>query len=103
AVAFGLREGQAPDRFQVGLGALSLLSGVAEECPVLCVIDDAQWVDRGSARACAFVARWLLAEGVVILFAARERGEEFAGLPELMVEGLADGDARRRPARGFST
>jgi DNA-binding CsgD family transcriptional regulator len=94
AVAFGLREGQAPDRFQVGLGALSLLSGVAEECPVLCVIDDAQWLDRGSARALAFVARRLLAEGVVMLFAAREPGEEFAGLPELMVEGLADADAR---------
>ena len=94
AVAFGLREGQAPDRFQVGLAALSLLSEAAEERPLLCVIDDAQWLDRASAQALAFVARRLLAEGVVMLFAAREPGEEFAGLPELIVEGLGNADAR---------
>src|SRR5689334_13957008 len=94
AVAFGLREGPAPDRFLVGLAALGLLSEAADECPLLCVIDDAQWLDRASARALAFVARRLLAEGVVMLFAAREPGDELAGLPELVVEGLGDADAR---------
>jgi DNA-binding CsgD family transcriptional regulator len=103
AVAFGLREGPAPDPFQVGLAVLSLLSEAAEQRPLLCVIDDAQWLDRASARALAFVARRLLAESVVMLFAAREPGEEFAGLPELLVEGLGDADARellRAAARG---
>ena len=83
-----------PDRFFVGLAVLGLLSEVAEERPLLCVIDDAQWLDRASAQALAFVARRLLAESVVMLFAAREPSDEFAGLPELVVEGLGDADAR---------
>jgi DNA-binding CsgD family transcriptional regulator len=92
-VAFGLNTGATPDRFLVGLAALSLLSEVAEQQPLLCVIDDAQWLDRASAQALAFVARRLLAEPVALVFAAREPVEEFRGLPELAVGGLRDGDA----------
>jgi DNA-binding CsgD family transcriptional regulator len=93
-VAFGLNTGAAPDRFLVGLAVLSLLSGVAEQQPLLCVIDDAQWLDRASAQALAFVARRLLADPIALVFATREPGEEFRGLPELTVGGLGDGDAR---------
>jgi DNA-binding CsgD family transcriptional regulator len=93
-VAFGLNAGAVPDRFLVGLAALSLLSEVAEERPLLCVIDDAQWLDRASAQALAFAARRLLAEPVALVFATRELGEEHRGLPELQVGGLPDGDAR---------
>jgi DNA-binding CsgD family transcriptional regulator len=93
-VAFGLSGGKAPNRFLVGLAALSLLSEVAAERPLLCVVDDAQWLDRASAQALAFVARRLVAESVAIVFAALESGGELAGLPELAVEGLDVGDAR---------
>ena len=94
-VAFGLHTGAAPDRFLVGLAALSLLSEAAAQQPLFCVIDDAQWLDRASAQALAFVARRLLAEPVAMLFATREPGgEELRGLPELLVEGLRDGDAQ---------
>jgi DNA-binding CsgD family transcriptional regulator len=93
-VAFGLNIGAAPDRFLVGLAVLSLLSEVAGQQPLLCVIDDAHWLDRASAQALAFVARRLLAEPVALLFATREPGEEFRGLPELPVGGLREGDAR---------
>src|SRR5712692_2739576 len=93
-VAFGVRAGEAPDRFLVGLAALNLLSEVAGERPLLCVVDDAQWLDRASAQALAFAARRLLAEPVVLIFAAREPGEEFTGLPEQLVQGLEDTDAR---------
>jgi DNA-binding CsgD family transcriptional regulator len=93
-VAFGLTIGAAPDRFLVGLAALSLLSEVAEQQPLLCVIDDAQWLDRASAQTLAFVARRLLAEPIALVFATREEGEEFRGLPELLVGGLGAGDAR---------
>src|SRR3954468_16871544 len=93
-VAFGLRAGNAPDRFLVGLAVLSLFSEVAEEQPLVCVVDDAQWVDRVSAQALVFVARRLLAESVALLFATREAGEELTGLPGLVVEGLGNGDAR---------
>jgi DNA-binding CsgD family transcriptional regulator len=94
-VAFGLNTGEAPDRFLVGLAALSLLSEAAEQQPLLCVIDDAQWLDRASAQALGFVARRLLAEPVALLFATREPGEEFRGLPELPVEGLREDDAQQ--------
>ncbi|HJY56585.1 MAG TPA: LuxR family transcriptional regulator [Streptosporangiaceae bacterium] len=93
-VAFGLDTGAAPDRFLVGLAVLSLLSEVAEQQPLLCVVDDAQWLDRASAQVLAFVARRLLADPVALVFAAREPGEELRGLPELPVGGLGDGDAR---------
>ena len=73
---------------------LSLLSEAAEQQPLLCVIDDAQWLDRASAQTLAFVARRLLAEPVALVFATREPGEEHRGLPELLVGGLRDGDAR---------
>ena len=85
--AFGLREGDAPDRFLVGLAVLSLLSEVAEEQPLVCVVDDAQWLDQASAQVLAFVARRLLAESVAMVFAVRESGDEqdLTGLPELPV------------------
>jgi DNA-binding CsgD family transcriptional regulator len=94
-ITFGLSEGLAPDRFFVGLAVLGLLSEAAEERPLLCVIDDAQWLDRASAQVLAFVARRLLAESVVMLFAVREPIPELAALPELVVEGLQDSDARQ--------
>jgi DNA-binding CsgD family transcriptional regulator len=93
-VVFGLTAGVVPDRFLVGLGVLSLLSEVADECPMLCVIDDAQWLDHASALTLAFVARRLLAEPVGIVFAAREPGDELQHIPQLEVQGLRDGDAR---------
>ena len=93
--AFGLREGDAPDRFLVGLAVLSLLSDIAEKRPLVCVVDDAQWLDAASAQALAFVARRLGAESVGLVFAVREPGGErhLEGLPELAVGGLDDGDA----------
>src|SRR4051812_37932514 len=94
--AFGLTTGHAPDRFLVGLAVLSLLAEVAAERPLVCLIDDAQWLDRASAQALAFVARRLLAESVGVIFAVRTGAEErdAAGLPELVVEGLREDDAR---------
>jgi DNA-binding CsgD family transcriptional regulator len=98
AVTFGLSTGGAPDRFLVGLAVLSLLSEVAEEQPLVCVVDDAQWLDRVSAQTVAFVARRLLAERVALVFAVREStpdpGDPLVGLPELVVRGLRDADAR---------
>jgi len=94
--AFGLRDGDAPDRFLVGLAVLSLLSDIAEQRPRVCVVDDAQWLDAASAQALAFVARRLGAESVGLVFAVREPGGErhFEGLPELIVGGLDDREAR---------
>ena len=93
-VAFGLSPGRAPNPFLVGLAALGLLSEASEERPLLCVVDDSQWLDRASARALAFVARRLLAEKIALVFAARELSSALAGLPELRVEPLGHRDAR---------
>jgi DNA-binding CsgD family transcriptional regulator len=93
-VAFGLSAGEAPNPFLVGLAVLGLLSETAEERPLLCLVDDAQWLDRASARALAFVARRLLAERIALVFAAREPGDALAGLPELRVPSLGHRDAR---------
>src|SRR3954470_23782324 len=93
-VAFGLRAGDAPDRFLVGWAVLSLLAEVAEGQPFLCVVDDAQWLDRASAQALVFVARRLLAESIALVLVTRERDDELQGFQELVVQGLRDGDAR---------
>src|SRR4051794_36832491 len=94
--AFGLEVGAPPDRFLIGLAVLSLVAEVAGERPLVCLVDDAHWLDRSSALTLAFVARRLLAESVALIFAARPLGEDdpLTGLPELTIEGLCDEDAR---------
>ena len=94
--AFGLREGDAPDRFLVGLATLTLLAEVAEAQPLVCIVDDAQWLDHASAQILGFVARRLLAEQIALVGAARTGvGDDvLAGLPELPIRGLGDRDAR---------
>jgi DNA-binding CsgD family transcriptional regulator len=96
STAFGLVVGPPPDRFMVGLAVLSLFADVAEDQPLLCVVDDAQWLDRVSAQTLAFVARRLLAERVGLVFARLESGDEheLKGLPELVIAGLPPEDAR---------
>jgi len=95
-IAFHLRDGSPPDRFAAGLAALSLLSDAAADGPLLCLVDDAQWLDLDSARALAFVARHLAAAPIAVVLALRQPdGEhELTGLPELPVGGLADSDAQ---------
>jgi DNA-binding CsgD family transcriptional regulator len=95
SAAFGLISSEAPDRFLVGLAVLDLLADRAEERPLICLIDDAQWLDRVSAQTLAFVARRLVAERIVLVAAIREPSEEgdFRGLPELTVTGLGEVDA----------
>ena len=99
-VAFGLRGGAAPDRFLVGLATLNLLAETAEESPLLCVVDDAQWLDEASAQVLAFVARRVSAERVALVFSMRDPADPnsphpFAGLPELRLVGLGDTDSRK--------
>ena len=93
-IAFGMSAGPAPDRFLVALAVLHLVSAIAEERPLVCVVDDVQWLDQASAQALEFVARRLNSESVGLVFAARMSGEDPAGLPELLVDGLDDADAR---------
>jgi DNA-binding CsgD family transcriptional regulator len=92
--AFGLSAGPVPDRFLVGLAVVGLLSETAGERPLVCVVDDQQWLDHASAQALGFAARRLGADPVGLVFAARVPGTDVAGLPELVVEGLAEDDAR---------
>jgi DNA-binding CsgD family transcriptional regulator len=92
--AFGLSAGPAPDGFLVGLAVLSLLSEVAAQRPLVCLVDDQQWLDHASAQALGFVARRLDAESVGLVFAARTPTADVAGLPELVVESLGEDDAR---------
>jgi DNA-binding CsgD family transcriptional regulator len=91
--AFGLGPWSAPDRFLIGLAVLSLLSDAAAEHPLVCLVDDEQWLDHASAQVLGFVARRLAAEPVGFVFAARVPGEELARLPQLVVEGLGEADA----------
>jgi DNA-binding CsgD family transcriptional regulator len=93
-VAFGLGDGPAPNPFLVGLAVLGLLSEAAEQQPLLCIVDDAQWLDGASARALAFVAQRLLAERIALVFAIRDPDGDLARLPQLRVEPLGHRDAR---------
>ena len=96
-VAFGLSTGAPPDRFLLSLAALSLLADVAADRPLLCIIDDAQWLDRPSAQVLVSAARRLKADSVVLLLAERQPDEpsQFSGLPELVLEGVSDAGARQ--------
>lgn len=106
-VAFGLRAGPAPDRFLVGLAALNVLAEAAEEQPLLCLVDDGQWLDQASAQVLAFVARRVAAEKVALVFALRDPGASdthpFSGLPALRLDGLAEADARTLLAAAVPT
>jgi DNA-binding CsgD family transcriptional regulator len=96
ATVFGLGTGTVPDRFLVGLATLSLLADAAEQRPLICIIDDAQWLDQASAQILTFVARRLLAERIAVVCAVRRSSGDdvLTGLPELSVHGLNDRDAR---------
>src|SRR3954447_19788663 len=102
-VALGQSSGAAPDRFLVALAALSLLAEVASDRPLLCLVDDAQWLDGASGQVLGFVARRLLAESVAIVFAVREPSDkhELDGLPDLPLGGLEEEDARALLARAI--
>ena len=91
-----MQDGNVPDRFAVGMATLSLLWDLARERPLVCVVDDAQWLDPASAQALAFVARHVTATPAAVIFAVRQPadGQGLGGLPEFQLGGLADGDAR---------
>ena len=100
SVAFGLASGDSPDRFLVALAALSLIEETSEEQPMLCVVDDAQWLDQASAQVLGFIGRRLLAESIALVFAVRTPAagdpapNHLAGLPELRLGGLDEQSAR---------
>jgi hypothetical protein len=96
AIVFGLSAGPAPDRFLVGLASLTLFAEVAEEQPLLCIVDDAQWLDTASAQIIGFVGRRLLAERIALLCSARTGlgNDALPGLPDLSIDGLGESDAR---------
>ncbi|GGM63441.1 LuxR family transcriptional regulator [Micromonospora sonchi] len=106
-VAFGLRGGAAPDRFLVGLATLNLLAEIAEEQPLLCLVDDAQWLDEASAQVLAFVARRVAAERMALVFAQRDASTNevhpLSGLPELRLDGLGDKEAEALLAAAVRT
>ena len=106
-VAFGMRGGAAPDRFLVGLATLHLLAEVAEEGPLLCLVEDAQWLDQASAQVLAFVARRLVAERIALVFALRDPTDRdvrpFVDLPELRLDGLGQKDSRALLAAAIGT
>ncbi len=93
--AFGISHGEAPDRFLVGMAVLGLLSEAADERPLICLVDDEQWLDRASAQVLGFVARRLQEESVGLIYASRTTDDEVAGLPELEVGGLREADAHK--------
>jgi DNA-binding NarL/FixJ family response regulator len=105
ATAFGISSGSQPDRFLIGLAVLSLLSDAAQERALVCLVDDAQWLDRSSAEMLAFVARRLRAESILFLFAERDPGglAQLGGLPELRLGGLPDASARELLASVITT
>jgi DNA-binding CsgD family transcriptional regulator/tetratricopeptide (TPR) repeat protein len=90
---FGITTGAAPDRFLIGLAVLGLLSDAADDQPLLCLVDDYQWLDRATAQILTFVARRLGSESLGLVLAVRDPGEELAGLPDLAVKGLPDAEA----------
>ena len=91
---FGLCRGEPPDRLLVGLATLNLLAGLGAELPLICFVDDAQWLDLATAQTISFVARRLLADPVALLVVARERPAPFVGLAEMALEGMADRDSQ---------
>ena len=103
STAFGLTAGNSPDRFMIGLAVLSLLSDVVDDQPLVCLVDDAHWLDQASAKVLGFVARRLANEAVVLVFAVREHTDyrDLAGLPELRVSPISDNDARVLLANAF--
>jgi hypothetical protein len=94
STVFGVRDGSPPNRYLVGLATLTLLGEAAVQRPLLCIVDDVQWLDHASAQALAFVARRLLADSVGLLFCSREQHGDLAGLPGLVMKGLGPEDAR---------